>query len=114
MNLRGRLGPFVSALKIPFPGDGDFGSKENSGDGTGAGCKSKYLGGALSALIQVNDSLPNQPYLSFRTGSGRDMEDRYWVALFKEGGESGGVERELARGQQLDIAYSKYKQSTTR
>ena len=42
------------------------------------------------------------------------MEDRYWVALFKEGGESGGVERELARGQQLDIAYSKYKQSTTR
>jgi hypothetical protein len=25
------------------------------------------------------------------------MEDRYWIALFKEGGESAGVDRELAR-----------------
>ena len=39
------------------------------------------------------------------------MEDRYWIALFKEGGESAGVERELAREQVLNIAQSKYKQS---
>ena len=39
------------------------------------------------------------------------MEDRYWIALFKEGGESAGVERELAREHVIDIAQSKYKQS---
>jgi predicted house-cleaning NTP pyrophosphatase (Maf/HAM1 superfamily) len=39
------------------------------------------------------------------------MEDRYWIALFKEGGESAGVERELAREHVLNIAQSKYKQS---
>jgi hypothetical protein len=39
------------------------------------------------------------------------MENRYLVALFKEGGASSGVERELARGNQLDIALAKYKQS---
>ena len=27
LNLRSRFGLFVSALKIPFPGNGDFGSK---------------------------------------------------------------------------------------
>ena len=36
---------------------------------------------------------------------------RYWVALFNEGGESAGVERELARCWRLDKARSKYKQS---
>ena len=30
------------------------------------------------------------------------MEGRYWIALFKEGGESAGVERELARHSRLD------------
>jgi hypothetical protein len=39
------------------------------------------------------------------------MENRYWVALFKEGGEYAGVERELAREHRLDAARSKYKQS---
>ena len=39
------------------------------------------------------------------------MEDRYWIALFKEGGESAGVDRELAREHVLNIAQSKYKQS---
>ena len=29
-NLRGRLGAFVSAHEIPFPGNGDFGSKRRS------------------------------------------------------------------------------------
>lgn len=37
---------------------------------------------------------------------------RYWVALFNNGGESAGVERELARDWRLDKARSKYKQST--
>jgi hypothetical protein len=39
------------------------------------------------------------------------MEDRYWIALFKEGDESAGVERELARENVLGIAHAKYKQS---
>jgi hypothetical protein len=39
------------------------------------------------------------------------MEDRYWIALFKEGGESAGVDRELAREHWRNIAQSKYKQS---
>ena len=36
--------------------------------------------------------------------------DRYWVALFKDGGERAGVERELGRCCQLEEAYSKYKE----
>ena len=36
---------------------------------------------------------------------------RYWVALFKEGGEWAGVEHELVRHWRLDEARSKYKQS---
>jgi hypothetical protein len=39
------------------------------------------------------------------------MENRYWIALFKEGGESAGVARELAREHLLSIAHAKYKQS---
>ena len=38
-------------------------------------------------------------------------QGRYWVALFKEGGEWAGAERELARHWWLDEARSKYKQS---
>ena len=38
--------------------------------------------------------------------------DRYWVALFKAGGEGAGVERELERCCQLEEAYSKYKEYT--
>jgi hypothetical protein len=30
LNLRGHLGVFVSAHEIPFPGNGDFGSKRRS------------------------------------------------------------------------------------
>jgi hypothetical protein len=30
LNLQSRFGLFVSALKIPFPGNGDFGSKRRS------------------------------------------------------------------------------------
>ena len=41
----------------------------------------------------------------------RDMENRYWVALFKEGGASSGVECELARDNLAHIALAKYKQS---
>ena len=40
-----------------------------------------------------------------------EVSTRYWVALFNEGGESAGVERELARCWRLDEARSKYKQS---
>jgi hypothetical protein len=38
-------------------------------------------------------------------------EYRYWVALFREGGESAGVERQLARCSLLDEARSKYKRN---
>jgi hypothetical protein len=37
-------------------------------------------------------------------------ERRYWIALFNEGGESAGVERELARHDRLDPARSIYRQ----
>jgi hypothetical protein len=41
------------------------------------------------------------------------MEDgRYWVALFNEGGEHAGVERELARCSQREEAHLKYKEYT--
>jgi hypothetical protein len=36
--------------------------------------------------------------------------DRYWVALFNEGGESAGVQRELARCSQREEAHLKYKE----
>ena len=34
-------------------------------------------------------------------------QGRYWVALFDWGGESAGVERELARKPRLEVARSK-------
>jgi hypothetical protein len=37
-------------------------------------------------------------------------ECRYWVALFKKGRESAGIERELARHNRLDPARSIYRQ----
>jgi hypothetical protein len=37
-------------------------------------------------------------------------EGRYWIALFHKGGESAGVERELARCSLLDEGWSKFKQ----
>jgi hypothetical protein len=37
-------------------------------------------------------------------------EGRYWIALFKEGGEGAGIERELGRDDRLDVARSKYEQ----
>jgi hypothetical protein len=36
--------------------------------------------------------------------------DRYWVALFNEGGERAGVQRELARCSQREEAHLKYKE----
>jgi hypothetical protein len=36
-------------------------------------------------------------------------EGRYWIALFKEGGEGAGIERELGRDDRLDVARSKYE-----
>jgi hypothetical protein len=39
------------------------------------------------------------------------IHGRYWIALFKEGGESMGVERELGRYSGVDEARSRYKQS---
>lgn len=36
--------------------------------------------------------------------------DRYWAALFNEGGERAGVQRELARCSQREEAHSKYKE----
>jgi hypothetical protein len=38
-------------------------------------------------------------------------DQRYWVALFNKGGETAGVERELARENQINAAQAKYKQS---
>ena len=40
-------------------------------------------------------------------------EGRYWIAVFKKGGESAGVERELLRHDQLDLTRSIYKWSRT-
>jgi hypothetical protein len=37
-------------------------------------------------------------------------EGRYWIALFKEGGEGAGIEHELGRDDRLDVARSKYEQ----
>ena len=37
-------------------------------------------------------------------------QGRYWIALFKKGGESTGVEHELARHDELDLARSIYRQ----
>ena len=36
--------------------------------------------------------------------------DRYWVALFNEGGEYAGVQRELARCSQPKEAHLKYRE----
>ena len=36
--------------------------------------------------------------------------ERYWVALFNEGGEHAGVQRELARCFQPEEAYLKYSE----
>ena len=36
-------------------------------------------------------------------------EGRYWIALFNEGGEGAGIERELVRDDRLDVARSKYE-----
>jgi hypothetical protein len=41
-------------------------------------------------------------------------EGRYWVVLFNRGGESAGVERELAREPRLEVARSKYIESLGR
>ncbi len=35
---------------------------------------------------------------------------RYWVALFNEGGESAGIERELARCARVQTAWKRYKE----
>ncbi len=37
-------------------------------------------------------------------------QGRYWIALFKKGGESAGVEHELARHDEFDLARSIYRQ----
>jgi hypothetical protein len=40
-------------------------------------------------------------------------QGRYWIALFKKGGESAGIERQLARHDEFDRAYSIYSQMVT-
>jgi hypothetical protein len=35
---------------------------------------------------------------------------RYWIALFNEGGESAGVQRELARCDQVQLAWKRYRE----
>jgi hypothetical protein len=63
-------------------------------------------------LIQVNTGSAGPTYsLACQAGRDREMENRYWVALFKGGGADSGVERELAREDRLDIALARYKQS---
>ena len=37
-------------------------------------------------------------------------EGRYWIALFNEGGEAAGVQREVARYKRQDLAKVKYQQ----
>ena len=41
-------------------------------------------------------------------------QGRYWLALFNRGGESAGVERELAREPRLEVARSRYIESVAR
>jgi hypothetical protein len=36
-------------------------------------------------------------------------EGRYWIALFNEGGDTAGVQRELARCDRLELARRRYK-----
>jgi hypothetical protein len=76
------------------------------------GCSHKQHGSGgkrILLLIQVNGNSPITPILHLVRNV---MEHgRYWVALFKEGGESAGVEHELSRDWQLNEARSKYKQS---
>ena len=38
-------------------------------------------------------------------------QQRYWVVLFNSGGESAGVERELARDPLLELARARYNES---
>ena len=38
-------------------------------------------------------------------------QQRYWVVLFNSGGESAGIERELAREPRLEVARSRYNES---
>jgi hypothetical protein len=35
---------------------------------------------------------------------------RYWIALFNDGGESTGVQRELARCDQVQEAWTRYRE----
>ena len=37
-------------------------------------------------------------------------EGRYWIALFNEGGETAGIQREVARYKRQDLARLKYQQ----
>jgi hypothetical protein len=37
--------------------------------------------------------------------------DGYWVALFNEGGETAGVEREVGRYGQIEEAWTSYKRT---
>jgi hypothetical protein len=37
-------------------------------------------------------------------------EGRYWIALSNEGGDTAGVQRELARCERLELARRRYKQ----
>ena len=41
-------------------------------------------------------------------------QGRYWVALFNRGGESAGVEREVAREPRLEVARSRYIESVAK
>jgi len=41
-------------------------------------------------------------------------QGRYWVALFNRGGESAGVEREVAREPRLEVARSRYVESVAK
>jgi hypothetical protein len=52
LNLPGRFGRFVSAFEIPFPGNGDFGSKR---PGSNAG--SSQAAGAVRRRAEENTGL---------------------------------------------------------
>jgi hypothetical protein len=47
-------------------------------------------------------------------GKNAVKQGKYWVALFNKGGESAGIERELAREPQLAVARSRYIESVAR
>jgi hypothetical protein len=59
LNRHSRFGCFVSALKIPFPGNGDFGSKRRGSNAGSLSGKAEQIGiGRTPATVQRSGQAP--------------------------------------------------------